>query len=383
MNTDRDSVLLVDDEQRLAAAYARALQGAGFSVQLATNGKEALAQLAARRFDVVLSDIAMPELDGIGLLRAVREHDLDVPVLLMTGKPSIDTARAAVEYGALRYLCKPIELADLTSVVEHAVQLGRMARLKREALDFLGNENKLLGDRASLELAFQHALAGLWMAYQPIVSYPERRVLAYEALMRPSDGRLSNPGMILDAAQRLGRLVELGRAVRQHVALTVRKSPIPRVFVNLHPHDLLDEELYSADAPLSSIAGKVVLEVTERASLEEIKDIEARVARLRALGFQLAVDDIGAGYAGLTSLASLQPEVMKIDMALVRDIDVSSTKQKLVGAMMGLCNEMDVSLVAEGIETRGERDALTRLGCEWMQGYLFAKPDRPFPDAVF
>ncbi len=381
--TAPSQVLVVDDEPSLVTVYTRALTAAGFVVDKASDGKDAVRQLAQKRYDVIVSDIAMPQLDGIGLLRAVRERDLDVPVILVTGSPSIETALQAVEYGALRYLRKPIEMSELTQVVAQAVRLGQMARLKREAMELVGSQNMQFGDRASLEINFERSLAGLWMAYQPIVRYSEHRTMAYEALLRSSDRSLPHPGAIIDAAQRLGRLNELGRAVRRHVGNTVMKSPIPQVFVNLHPRDLLDDELYSREAPLSRIASKVVLEITERASLDEIRDVQARVARLRELGFRVAVDDIGAGYAGLTSIAQLQPEVMKIDMALVRDIDVDSTKQKLVGAMVGLCREMDVLVIAEGIESRNERDTLVRIGCDLMQGYYFAKPDEPFPEAKF
>jgi EAL domain-containing protein (putative c-di-GMP-specific phosphodiesterase class I) len=374
-------VLIVDDEPGLLRTYAASLIAAGFEVCQAQNGREAVQQLGHRHFDAIVSDISMPELDGLGLLRAVREQDLDVPVVLATGSPDVDTAMMAVEYGALRYLRKPITLAALVLVVQQAVRLGKMARLKRDALALVGDRTKELGDRTSVEVSFRRALQSMWMAYQPIVRYSERRIIAYEALLRSSEPTLPHPGAIVDAAQRLGKLTELGRAVRRHVAETISTSTVPQVFINLHPRDLLDDELYFSEAPLTRIAQKVVLEITERASLDDIKDVPTRVATLRDLGFRLAVDDMGAGYAGLSSIAQLSPEVMKIDMILVRGIDAHPTKQKLVAAMAKLCLEMGVLVIAEGIETPAERDMLVQLGCDVMQGYLFAKPDRPFPEA--
>lgn len=385
MNDDAKlgSVLVVDDEPNLIAAYVRALTAAGFTVDKASNGKSAIERVTSTRFDAIVSDISMPELDGIGLLRAVREIDWDVPVVLVTGGASLETALQAVEYGALRYLQKPVDMPNLVAVLKHAVRLGKMARLKREALELLGDPTKGLGDRASLEVGFKRALEGLWMAYQPIVHWPQRRLVAYEALLRSTEPTLPHPGAIFDAAQRLNMLPDLGRAIRRHVAGTLAKSPIPQVFVNLHPSDLNDADLYSPEAPLTHIASKVVLEITERVSLDDIPELQTRIAHLRRLGFRIAVDDVGAGYAGLSSIANLEPEVMKIDMGLVRDIDVSSTKQKLVGAMVSLCAEMNVMVIAEGIETKMERDTLKRLGCDVMQGYFFAKPGKPFPDVVF
>jgi CheY-like chemotaxis protein len=218
----RGSVLVVDDEPSLAAAYARSLKAAGFVVHAATNGRQALEHLASTRFDAIVSDLAMPELDGIGLLRAAREYDLDVPIVLVTGSATLETALQAMEYGALRYLQKPLEMSALTTVVEQAVRMGKMARLKREAIQLLGDQTKELGDRASLEVGFNRALESMWMAYQPNIRYSERRVIAYEALLRSNEPTLPHPGAMLDAAQRLGKLHELGRAVRRHVGITAR-----------------------------------------------------------------------------------------------------------------------------------------------------------------
>ena len=131
--------------------------------------------------------------------------------------------------------------------------------------------------------------------------------------------------------------------------------------------------------PFASLARRIVLEVTERASLDHIPGIHGKIAELRALGFQIAIDDLGAGYAGLTSFTQLEPEFVKLDMSLIRDVDQSSTKQKIIRSMVGLCHDMGKQIVAEGIERREERDALIELGCDLLQGYLFAKPSRPFP----
>ena len=377
-------MLVVDDMEAVAAVFERVLTQAGFTVSRAANGEQAAQVLLREQFDAIVSDIGMPQMDGIALLRAVRDYDLDVPVLLITGQPAVDTALKAVEFGALRYLLKPIAPSELISQVEQAVRLGRMARLKREALA-IGNGDKSMqhGDRAGLEACFARALDQLWTAYQPIVSYPACEVVAFEALMRSNEPRMPNPCDILSAADRLDKLDVLGRCVRRHVSRTLKDSSIPLVFVNLHPKDLLDKDLFAPDSELCRIASRVVLEITERASLDEVPDIKARVAQLRSLGFRVAIDDVGAGYAGLNSIAQLEPEVMKIDMALVRDIDREPTKQKLVAAMTGLCREMNVLVVAEGVETTHERDMLSALGCDLMQGYLFARPGKPFPQAHF
>ena len=109
------------------------------------------------------------------------------------------------------------------------------------------------------------------------------------------------------------------------------------------------------------MASRVVLEITERASLDGLRDIRDRTKALRNLGFRLAVDDLGAGYAGLTSFASIEPEVVKIDMSLVRGIDANPVKHAIVDKLTALAHHLHILVVAEGIETPGERDALAAI----------------------
>jgi EAL domain-containing protein (putative c-di-GMP-specific phosphodiesterase class I) len=372
-------VLLVDDEIQLLRAYRRVLESAGFEVDVASNGQEALERLSAQRFDVIASDISMPMMSGTDLLRAVRERDVDVPVVLMTANPDVKTAVAAVEHGALRYLLKPFEPRVLQDTITQAVRMHRLARLKREAVALMGEDLGQFGDRGGLEAAFDRALGSLWIAFQPIVTVSQHQILAYEALLRTTEPLLPHPGAVLKAAERLGRLDDLGRLVRTEVARRAPDAPDALLFVNLHPHDLRDEQLYAPSSPLGPLAGRVVLEITERAGLEDLDDVEGRMKALRGMGFRLAIDDLGAGYAGLTSLTQIQPEVVKFDMSLIRDLDSSTVKRRLVQSMTALFKEMDLVVVAEGVETIEERDALAAIGCDVLQGFLFARPGRGFP----
>jgi EAL domain-containing protein (putative c-di-GMP-specific phosphodiesterase class I) len=376
----RGSVLLVDDEALLVRAYKRLLESRGFQVQTASNGEAAAAILAERRFSVILSDISMPGMDGLALLREVRKRDLDVPVLLMTGSPALETAMEAIDNGALRYLVKPIAQAKLLEVLENAVRLHAMAVAKREALELLGASGMMVGDRAGLEAGFERALSSLWMAFQPIVRWPENTRFGYEALVRNEEPTLARPDHLFDAAERLGNLHLLGRRIRSAFVEAAQLVPEGMLlFLNLHPRDLEDETLYAEDAPLSALAPRVVLEITERASLSHVKDVRGRVAALRKLGFRIALDDLGAGYAGLTSFAQLDPDVVKLDMSLVRGSDTEPTKQAILSTFVNLCRDLNMMVVAEGIETAQERDTLASLGCTIFQGYLFGRPARLVP----
>jgi len=378
---DKGTVLFVDDEAPIAAVYARELRRNGFTVEVASDGRAAAERCRQQRFDVLVSDVSMPNMSGIELLRSVREHDLDLPVVLMTGGPDVQDAIKAMEYGAFRYLAKPIPLRDLSDVVTRAARLHQMARVRREIELESGRS---IGDRAGLEVRFGNALQTLWMAYQPIVSWSARSVFAHEALVRNEEATMRHPDHLLEAAERLGRLHDLGRAIRANVAGMMRESrPDGLIFVNLHTEDLTDPELFSPRAPLSAFASRVVLEITERAAMDRIEDPMACMRRLREMGYRIAVDDLGAGYAGLSSFAQIEPEIVKVDMSLVRDLDQSQTKQKLLRSIVELCRDLKIQIIAEGIETVAERNALICLGGDLCQGYLFARPERPFPSPTF
>ncbi|MDQ3035254.1 MAG: EAL domain-containing protein [Myxococcota bacterium] len=368
-------VLVVDDEPSVANAHARVLRDFASSVSVATDAAQALSLLESESYDVVVCDVQMPEMSGTDLLRVVRERDLDLPVIFVTGVPSLETAATAVELGAFRYLQKPVAVDRLREVVKEAARLRALAQAKR------GSGGAA---RAELAVALRSAIAQLHMAYQPIVSSDTKNTVGYEALMRSREPALPSPPAVLDAAEKLGSLHLLGRHVRNLVAADIESSGVTStIFVNLHPADLADPDLYDVSAPLSRYARQVVLEITERASLESVGDLDQRREQLRGMGFRIAVDDLGAGYAGLSYFARIKPELVKIDMSLVRGIDADPVRQRVVLSLVSLSVGLGMEVVAEGVETSAERDTVVRLGCTYVQGYALAKPGAPFPVAVW
>lgn len=225
------------------------------------------------------------------------------------------------------------------------------------------------------DAAFARALCSLWLAYQPIVSARDGRVIAHEALVRSEEPALGDPVALFDAAGRRSRRRRLSRAIRSRLAADLAAAP-GDVFTNLGAEELDDEALYDPRGPLAPFAARVVLEITEQAPLERVPDLTGRIARLRALGYRLAVDDLGAGYAGHVSLAILEPEIVKLDMGLVRGVDRDPARREVVRSTTRLCQRLGGLVVAEGIETPEERDAVLELGCDALQGFLFAPPAR-------
>jgi len=221
------------------------------------------------------------------------------------------------------------------------------------------------------------------MAFQPIVDVAAKRVFAYEALLRTDEESLRRTDIFIATAERLDKVHQLGRTVRRLVRAASARAPADaHLFVNVHGLELTDEELFSPEHGLAPIADRVVLEITERTGLDPAAG-PTRVAMLRKLGYRIAVDDLGAGYAALGALATLEPEIVKLDMSLVRDIERHPIKHRVVAAIANLCRELGSRVVAEGVETQAELDACTRAGVELIQGYLIAKPTRGFAPVSF
>jgi DNA-binding response OmpR family regulator len=126
--------LVVEDELAIARAYARTLTSYGYEVENASDGEAARSLLQGRSFDVIVSDVWMPGMDGIDVVRAARAHDLDVAVIVLTGAPSEEVAERALESGAMMYLVKPFDLRALVQVVANGVRVTRLARVRRAAV---------------------------------------------------------------------------------------------------------------------------------------------------------------------------------------------------------------------------------------------------------
>ena len=376
-------LLLVEDDLELRALLGKTLGQAGFEVDVTTSGHEARLLISRNDYSVVLSDIGIPDIDGLALLQSLREIENDIPVILMTGDPNVDSAVRAIEHGAFGYLPKPFRLAQLIELVRRAVVTVNLTRVRREAFELVEQQNARR--RSSERESLDRAIDSIWMAIQPIVATSGAPFRAHEFLLRSQDPQLSRPEELLREAAAQGRLFDLGRAVRRRVHERSIEAPDDSLlFVNIHPIDLEDEDLYDPDAPLSRIARRVVLEVTERSSIDSIRDVTERVRDLRELGFLIAIDDLGAGFSGLNTFVKIDPDFVKIDRDLIAGIDQSARKRSVVSALIrSFANDLGIEVICEGVETVGERDTLIESGCRLMQGYLFGRPQPHFAHPGF
>jgi EAL domain-containing protein (putative c-di-GMP-specific phosphodiesterase class I) len=372
-------VLVIDDEPAVLRVISLLLERHGFRVDSAVNGREGLKLIETNSYNVILSDIIMPELSGVDFLRELRRHDLDVPVILMTAGPTLDSALDAIEYGAQQYLLKPVEPGALVLAVGRGAALGDLARLKRTALANTKAEALPYGDRATLEIVLKRAFDSIHIVYAPIVSLKKKSVFGYEALMRCDESLFASYQPLSAAAGRIGWQSQLSRAIYQAISRSCTELPEgATLFVNIHTADAHDGQLVGSRSPLEPIARNVVLEVSEHAPASEIDSLASQLRALRGAGFRLALDDLGTGPQGLMAFSRLNPDFTKLDRSILAGLDHDPARQKIVRAMYALCAELGVPVIAEGVETPGERDALIEIGADLAQGHLWGKPSRDF-----
>jgi EAL domain-containing protein (putative c-di-GMP-specific phosphodiesterase class I)/CheY-like chemotaxis protein len=366
-------VLVVDDHPQIRSAFQRVLDRAGYAVTTEDDTPGAMEAIKNGKFDIVLTDLSLPSGTGLDVLAAAHDVDPGLPVVFVTGTGDVQIAQEALEHGALRYLIKPVGAQHLLAAVDEACRArsslgsGKVSTRLRALDGDLGKVKKAA--------AFDGALEKLWMALQPVVSTQRRKVIAYEALVRSDHPTLGRPDLLIAAAEELGRLHELGRKIRSVVASQIGDAPAGiDLLVNLHPADLDDPDLYDPQAPLSAHAPRVILEITERASLEHIQDVQERIAQLRHLGYRIAVDDLGAGYGSLSAIALIRPDLVKIDMSLVRNIHADPVRMRMVRSIGSMCQQLGTPWLCEGVETTQELTALVENGVDLVQGYLLGKP---------
>lgn len=224
------------------------------------------------------------------------------------------------------------------------------------------------GDRLGFQFDF---------AYQPIVDLGSREVYAREALVRGPAGEPA--GQVLaqvndDNRYRFDQACRV-KAIKRAAELGLAE----RLSINFLPNAIYRPEIcirttLEAARAHSFPVERIIFEVTEGERVEDGPWFASILREYKRIGFLTAIDDFGAGYAGLKLLSDFQPDLIKLDMDLIRGIDADAPRRHIVNHLVRLCADLGIDVIAEGIETVGERDALLDLGITRMQGYLFARP---------
>ena len=229
-------------------------------------------------------------------------------------------------------------------------------------------------ERERLRIVSMISSGGIRPVFQPIVDLVSGEIVGHEALSRFE----ASDHIPIDAwfamANRVGMCFDLEAACLRAIGkVAARTSALPGyISVNVSPRTLLDYDFRSL--PDLARQGGWVIELTELSEVEDYARLSRRVEQLRAQGFRIAIDDAGAGYASLRHVLKLAPDVIKLDLSITRGIDTIVRHQQLASAIINFSIETGVTLVAEGVETPGERNTLIELRVPYGQGYLFGRP---------
>lgn len=234
---------------------------------------------------------------------------------------------------------------------------------------------------ASTEFARIMAIESLFPLYQPIVHVGRQEIFGYEGLIRgPAGSLLHPPAKLFAAAEHSGGLLDLDYLCRKVIIAQFARLALPgRLFINVNPAVLMApgfrRGLTTRYLNGAGIAPqRVVIEITETQPVGDYRCIQEAVDHYRGEGFQIAIDDLGAGYSGLKLWSELRPDFVKIDRHFVAGVDENKANRQFVSSILEISRTLNCQTIAEGVETEGEYRALRKLGADYLQGYYFAKP---------
>jgi EAL domain-containing protein (putative c-di-GMP-specific phosphodiesterase class I)/CheY-like chemotaxis protein len=369
-------VLVVDDDAAVLKSVVRVLQSAGHEVTGTDRGAACLEVAGRQPFEAAIVDYKLPDMSGLEVLQRLRDLQPRCVRMLMTGELVLPLVVTAVNVGKVsRVIEKPFSANKLVETVQEAVNGQRrltdmlQSRSAQSAVQERAMLNQCIGGDA------------LRLAVQPIVGGLDQSVYGYELLLRSTHAVLTTPAEVLDASERHGLLRELGGVVVARAAEWLMRLPsTPRLFLNLHPGEIVDSaSLCTRMEVLSIWADRIVLEITERSQMNPSFSWHHALDRIKQMGFRIAIDDLGSGYSALSMLAELQPDFLKIDMSIVRNVDTDTHKRRLVDLLCTFAEATDAKVVAEGVETEEEAEALRQSGVHLLQGYLFGMPQLEMP----
>jgi blue light- and temperature-responsive anti-repressor len=215
-------------------------------------------------------------------------------------------------------------------------------------------------------------------AYQPIVDVKKGEIVSFEALVRGINNEPAYAVLNGLSPDQIARFEKEGRL--KAIALAVKLGLPCHINLNMMPNTIAGDDGSPLDDTVAAgvLQGlrpeQLILEMTENDIIQNFARFEQRVAQCRAIGVKFAIDDFGAGYSGLNLLAEFQPDILKLDMALIRNIHSRGPRQAIVRGILRTSEDLGIDVLAEGVETMGEYEWLYGEGIVLFQGYLFSRP---------
>jgi diguanylate cyclase (GGDEF)-like protein len=357
------------------------LVGVARRLETATRPGDTVSRLGGDEFTILLDDLGDEGEAGRAAERLLKE--LSVPYHI-GGHEVFTTVSLGVALSSPDYHRPEDILRDADTAMYRAKQLGKArCELFDQAMHTRASE--LIGLERDLRRALERRQ--LFLQYQPIVSMDTGTLHGFEALVRwqhPERGVIP-PMKFIPIAEETGLIIQIGkwvlgeacRQMRQWQGLLTAEEPLT-ISVNLSAKQFMQPDLLDQVQELlretSLDPRSLKLEITESAVMEDIETATRTLERLRALGVELSIDDFGTGYSSLSYLQRFPVSTLKIDRSFISRMTESEGTAEIVRTIMKLAQNLGMDVVAEGVETEGQRARLAALECEFGQGYYFAKP---------
>ena len=395
-------ILVIEDDELIRETLLQLLESHSYRVIVAQNGRVGVQMALSEIPDLILCDVQMPEQDGYEVLRTLRQNSLaaTIPFIFLTAQGGKTDFRRGMELGADDYLTKPFTKAELLGAIasrlskrQTITQPLTVALQQAEArLKDLANDstitNAVSPEKLALEALLRRALAQgeFQVYYQPQVDIATGQIIGAEALVRwqnPDRGIIS-PAEFIPLAEETGLIIPIGEWVLLSACaqtaswLAAGFSPF-KISVNLSARQLSDPELKARIVQILETTGldpaNLELEMTESAVVENATVAGTTLNELKALGIRIAVDDFGTGYATLGYLKQFAFDSLKIDQIFVRKANEDAQNAAITTAVILLGHSLNMTVIAEGVETEAELAFLRDQQCDIMQGYLFSRPE--------
>jgi EAL domain-containing protein (putative c-di-GMP-specific phosphodiesterase class I)/ActR/RegA family two-component response regulator len=370
------SVLVVEDDPCFRSALTELIDidPTLHVVASAADATEGAALVRSLRPSVCLCDVRIPGGGGELVAAEARLSAPETRVVALSACDDANTIMAMIRAGAISYIVKGSSGDDVLDGVHRAVR-GQASIPANAASAFgaelRGQDQQSHSKVVALRQVLDHDLMS--MVFQPIVDMRDRAPIAFEALCRiDASPRRSPDRWFADAAEQdLGLEFEL-KAIRLALGHLAHLSAGCSLHVNASPSVAMAPELAVLFEGMPP--GRIVLEITEHSQIDDYPALTAALAPLRAAGVLIGVDDAGSGFSSMSHIVSMEPDVIKVDISLVRDIHLNKMRRAMVGALAGFARQAGSLVVAEGVEVEEERATLLSLGVTAAQGYLFGRP---------
>jgi EAL domain-containing protein (putative c-di-GMP-specific phosphodiesterase class I)/FixJ family two-component response regulator len=332
--------------------------------------------------DLVLLDVEMPGGGGPAAARTISTVCPDVRVVAISAHSDKEHVLSMVNEGVAGYVVKGAEPSEMLDTIRRCAR-GETVFMPPSASSMMRENAVLARDMVDAEhhrharIAQIHELCdgnAIEIVFQPIANLMSGKLCAIEALARFPDHDHFNTGEWFDEAFELG--------MTQHLELTALRAAMASfaaahtdndlaIAINLSPATLLDPQLSTL---IEGFEKRLIIEITEHQPIDDYEAVNCVRKELGERGVRIAIDDTGAGFASLRHVLSLTPDLVKLDISITKDVDVDDSRRALAKGLITFAREIGASIVAEGIERKGELACMRELGADFGQGWHIARP---------